>query len=76
MQDSAMTAEHKASLVIDLAIVELPAMLGHANRFTDTEENYVLPTPDEKNKNKRNLQPTKERLPNIVHRCTAVIVFR
>lgn len=74
MQDSAMTAEHKASLVIDLAIVELPAMLAHANRFTDTEENYVLPTPDETKK--QNLQPTKERLPNIVHRCTAVIVFR
>lgn len=37
-----------SSLVIDLAIVELPATLGHANRFTDTEENYVLPTPDEK----------------------------
>lgn len=50
MQDSAMIAEHKASLVIDLAIVELPATLGHANRFTDTEENYVLPTPDEKKK--------------------------
>lgn len=61
-----------SSLVIDLAIVELPATLGHANRFTDTEDNYVLPTPDEKQKKTNEIcSPLKK---GCLILCTGVLL--